>query len=240
MFDYLVLQIIYALFFMLILAGVTTAVAWCEPTNYRRRPVLFVISALFSVFGIYSLVSITNICTSALSPGDDFVASASNLFGAFYENFGIEEHLRYSSDQISTLIFSGVEVMLLLLAFVLSFGFIFTFFFRLMLRIDLNIKNNVIRYIIIAFCMVLTIIAGIATSQTMIMLAFLVYEIISLIFLVVGNIRLNNYNKSGKVRTAEKARYSKPKTSAGEKKSAVEFPDVNVGDRFGGEDPFDV
>ena len=169
MFDYPVLQIVFAVYFMLIFSAFITAIGWCNPAEYKRRPALFGLSTVFTAFGIFSLVKITAICSAALKPGEDLMASVTNLFTAFYEVLSLNDYTKYASDQIGALVLAGIAIVFLVIAFLLSFVFTFTFFFRIALFIDLKLKNSV-RYIIMAFCTILIIIIGVVSSQTLIML----------------------------------------------------------------------
>ena len=206
MFDYPVLRIVFAVYFMLIFSAVITAIGWCNPAEYKRRPVLFGLSTVFTAFGIFALVKISSICTSSVAAGDDLMSSVTNLFSALYENLSLNDYTKYASDQIGALVLAGIAIVFLVIAFLLSFVFTFTFFFRIALRVDLKLKNS-IRYIIMAFCVVLIIIFGVISSETLITLLFLIYALISMVFLVAGNVRLNNYERQN--RAAARAQRAK-------------------------------
>jgi len=189
MFDYAVLQIVFALFLMSIPVGFATAIGWCDPVLHRRRPVLFIVSVLFAAFGVFSLVMLTGICKEYLTPGQNFLDSATALFNAIYEITVDGEMVRFAKDQIHALVFSGVAIVFIVMAFVLSVFFWYVLTFRIALNIDKKLKNGV-RYGFLALCLIISVLIGVITSQFAIMGVAIAYIVLSAAFLILGNWRL--------------------------------------------------
>ncbi len=189
MFDYAVLQIVLALLLLSIPVGFATAIGWCDPTEHRKRPVLFIVSFLFTAFGIFGLFKLVSICKEYLTPGQNFLDSATGLFNAIYEITVENDMVRFAEDQIHALVFSGVAIVFTIIAFLLAIFFTYTLVFRIALTIDKKLKNGV-RYGFLALCLVLAVLIGVITSQFAIMGIAIAYIIISAAFLVFGNWRL--------------------------------------------------
>lgn len=194
MFDYAILQIVFALFFMSIPVGFATAIGWCDPAEHRRRPVLFVISLIFSAFGVFCLIKLRGICIDSLTPGQNFIDSATGLFNAIYEITVDNEAIRFAKDQIHALVFSGVGIVFIAIAFLLAIVFMYVLMFRIALRVDKKLLNST-RYGFLAACLILSVLFGVITSQYLIMALAIVYTIVSAAFLIIGNLRLANSEK---------------------------------------------
>lgn len=194
MFDYAILQIVFALFVMSIPIGFATAIGWCDPTEHRKRPVLFVVSLIFSVFGVFALIKLRGICMENITPGQNFIDSATGLFNAIYEMTVENEAIRFAEDQIHALVFSGVGIVFTVIAFLLAIVFLYVFIFRIALRVDKKLKNST-RYGFLAACLVLSVLFGVISSQLLIMALAIVYIIVSAAFLGFGNWRLMNSKK---------------------------------------------
>lgn len=189
MFEYAILQIVFALFLLSIPLGFSTAVGWCDPTEHRKRPVLLIVSVIFSAFGIFGLIKLVNICLEHLTPGQNFLDSATGLFNAIYEVTVDSETVRFAEDQIHALVFSGVAIVFTIAAFVLSMFFLYVLMFRIALVVDKKLKNG-IRYGVLGACLVIAVLIGVITSQFAIMGLAIAYIILSAAFLVFGNWRL--------------------------------------------------
>ncbi len=189
MFDYAILQIVFALFLMSIPVGVATAIGWCDPILHRNRPVLFVVSLIFAAFGVFLLIKLTGICTEHLTPGQNFLDSATGLFNAIYEITVENDMIRFANDQIHALVFSGVAIVFTVIAFLLSIFFWYVLVFRIALLIDKKLKNGV-RYGFLALCLILAVLFGFITSQFAVMGIAIAYIVLSAAFLVFGNWRL--------------------------------------------------
>ena len=206
MFDYAILQIVFALFLMSIPFGFATAIGWCDPTLHRKRPVLLIVSLIFTGFGIFGLIKLAGICFEHLSPGQSFLDSATGLFNAIYEIVVDSDAVRFAADQIHALVFSGVGIVFVAMAFVLSIFFSYVLMFRIALNIDRKLKNGA-RYGFMAACFILAVLFGVITSQYILMVVAIVYILLSVAFLIFGNWRL--------VRAADKPDSSKPRRSKG-------------------------
>ena len=189
MFDYAILQIVFALFLMSIPLGFATAIGWCDPAEHRKRPVVFAVSLIFSAFGIFMLIKLRELCVENLTPGQNFIDSATALFNAIYEITVENEAIRFAKDQIHALVFSGVGIVFAVTAFLLAIVFLYVFMFRIALRVDRKLKNSV-RYGFLAACLVLSVLFGVITSQYLIMGIAIAYVLLSAAFLGVGNWRL--------------------------------------------------
>ena len=189
MFDYAILQIVFALFLMSIPVGFATAIGWCDPVLHRKRPVLFVVSLIFAAFGVLALIKLTGICAEHLIPGQNFLDSATGLFNAIYEMTVDSDIIRFAKDQIHALVFSGVAIVFTMIAFLLSVFFWYVLMFRIALLIDKKLKNGV-RYGFLALCLVIAVLLGVITSQFAIMGVAIAYIVISAAFLIFGNWRL--------------------------------------------------
>ena len=194
MFDYAILQIVFALFLMSIPLGFATAIGWCDPTEHRKRPVVFVVSLIFSAFGIFGFIKLRGICIDNIAPGQNFIDSATALFNAIYEITVENESIRFAKDQIHALVFSGVGIVFTVIAFLLAIVFLYVLMFRIALRVDKKLKNSM-RYGFLAACLVLAVLFGVITSQYLIMGIAIVYVLLSAAFLGVGNWRLINSKK---------------------------------------------
>lgn len=195
MFDYAILQIVFALLFMSIPVGFATAVGWCDPTLHRKRPVLFVVSALFSGFGIFGLIRLVGICNEFLSPGQKFLDSATGLFNAIYEITVGSEAVREAADQIHALVFSGVGIVFMVTAFILAIAFWYVLVFRIALIVDKKLANPA-RYGILAACLIVAVLLGVITSQYLIMGLAIAYIAVSAAFLAYGSWRLMKYGSN--------------------------------------------
>lgn len=189
MFDYAILQIVFALFLMSIPVGFATAIGWCDPFLHRKRPVLFIVSVIFAAFGVFALIKLTGICTEHLTPGQNFLDSATGLFNAIYEIFVDSDMVRFAQDQIHALVFSGVAIIFSVMAFVISMFFWYVLMFRIALLVDRKLKNGV-RYGFLALCLIVAVLLGVITSQFAIMGVVIAYIVLSAAFLVFGNWRL--------------------------------------------------
>ena len=187
--DYAILQIVLVLICMSLPLGFATAIGWCDPTEHRKRPVLLVISGIFCTFGIVAFSTLTSICQERLSPGQNFIDSATAFFNAIYEIVVDSEVVRAAEDQIHALVFSGVAIVFAVVAFIASIVFMYVFMFRVALLID-KVLNNIARYCILGGCLVVAVLNGAMTSQYKIMAIAIAYIILSAAFLVFGNWRL--------------------------------------------------
>lgn len=195
MFDYAILQIVFALLFMSIPVGFATAIGWCDPTLHRKRPVLLVVSALFSGFGIFGLIKLVGICKEYLEPGQKFLDSATGLFNAIYEITVGSEAVREAKDQIHALVFSGVGIVFMVTAFILAIVFCYVLVFRIALRVDKKLLNSA-RYGVLAACLIVAVLLGVISSQYLIMGLAIAYIIASAAFLAYGNWRLMRYGNN--------------------------------------------
>ena len=189
MFDYAILQIVFAFFLMSVPVGFATAIGWCDPVLHRKRPVLFIVSLLFAAFGVFALIKLTGICAEHLTPGQNFLDSATGLFNAIYEMTVDSDIIRFAKDQIHALVFSGVAIVFTVMAFLLSVFFWYVLMFRIALLIDKKLKNGV-RYGFLALCLIIAVLIGVITSQFAIMGVAIAYIVISAAFLIFGNWRL--------------------------------------------------
>ncbi len=189
MFDYAILQIVFALFLMSIPVGFATAIGWCDPNEHRRRPVLVTISTIFTALGIFELIKLVGICRDHLIPGQNFLNSATGLFKAIYEITVDNDVVRFAEDQIHALVFSGVAIVFIITSFIVALVFTYVLTFRIALAIDKALKNFV-RYGFMAACLILAVLFGVITSQYLVMVLAIVYIILSAAFLVFGNWRL--------------------------------------------------
>lgn len=189
MFDYAILQIVFAFFLMSIPVGFATAIGWCDPVLHRKRPVLFIVSLIFAVFGVFALIRLTGICNEHLTAGQNFLDSATGLFNAIYEITVDSDVVRFAKDQIHALVFSGVAIIFTVMAFIISVFFWYVLMFRIALLVDKKLKNGV-RYGFLALCLIIAVLIGVITSQFAIMGIAIAYIVLSAAFLIFGNWRL--------------------------------------------------
>ncbi|MBR5273370.1 MAG: hypothetical protein IKU25_08295 [Clostridia bacterium] len=189
MFDYAILQIVFALFLMSIPLGFATAIGWCDPNEHRRRPVLVTVSVIFTALGIFELIKLVGICREHLTPGENFLNSATGLFKAIYEITVDGDMVRFADDQIHALVFSGVAIVFTITSFIVALFFTYVLTFRIALLVDKALKN-VARYAVMAACIILVVLFGVITSQYLVMTLAIVYIILSAAFLIFGNWRL--------------------------------------------------
>ncbi|MBR5774482.1 MAG: hypothetical protein IKY44_06495 [Clostridia bacterium] len=189
MFDYAILQIVFALFLMSIPLGFATAIGWCDPDSHRKRPAVFTVSLIFALFGVFALIKLTGICFDHLTPGQNLLDSATGLFNAIYEITVDSDMVRYAADQIHALVFSGVAIVFALMAFLLSIFFWYVLVFRIALLVDKKLKNST-RYGVMAVCLIVTVLLGVITSQYAFMGLAIAYVVLSVAFLAFGNWRL--------------------------------------------------
>ncbi len=225
MFEYAIVQIVFALFLLSIPLGFATAIGWCDPTEHRKRPILLIVSAIFSAFGVFGLIKLVKICFEHLTPGQSFLDSATGLFNAIYEITVDSESVRFAADQIHALVFSGVAIVFTVAAFALSVFFAYVLMFRIALIVDKKLKNGV-RYGVLGACLVIAVLIGVITSQLAIMGLAIAYVILSAAFLVFGNWRLmrsgdETVDEAVEVaNTTRKGKVKQPKTTEAEDMAA--------------------
>lgn len=225
MFEYAVVQIVFALFLLSIPLGFATAIGWCDPTEHRSRPVLLGFSIFFSVFGVFGLIKFIKICLENLTPGQNFLDSATGLFNAIWEITVDSEMVRAAEEQIHALVFSGVAIVFIAAAFILSIFFAYVLMFRIALVVDKKLKNG-IRYGVLGACLIIAVLIGVITSQYAIMGIAIAYVVISAAFLVFGNWRLmrsgdETVDEAVEVaNTTRKGKAKQPKTTEAEDMAA--------------------
>lgn len=184
---------------MLAFAGVFLAFGWCDPREYQRKIGLDIFSGVMAVIALRVGSSVKNIVHATVEARSDGalidMKSILSFVTGCYDQINFESFFDKIDNELLALIAIGVSIMLAVSVAVLSVVFGVYFVFRICALIDVYVNNRV-RFIIMGAALVITLIVGISSHQTSLMLITMLLGIVSIIKLAIGNVMLKYYGEN--------------------------------------------
>lgn len=197
--DYPLLNLVMLLFWMLSISGVFAAIAWCDPCNYERKIGLDVFSGAMFVVATRIFSQIKDVFYTSVTPVADGklidLTAITEFAMGFYEHMNFNAALDKLDNQLMALIVIGIEIMLYTITCIISVVFAIYFVFRVFLLIDRFIPN-IARYAIMLIALIVSLVKGNSFNGGSITILFLLFNIVSIAKLAIGNVLLYYYGSN--------------------------------------------